>query len=26
MGLKAIIDGHVKEALGSNQSISESRM
>ena len=26
MGLKAIIDGHVKEALGSNQDISDVRM
>lgn len=26
MGLKAIIDGHVKEALGSNQNISDQRM
>lgn len=26
MGLKAIIDGHVKEALGMNQDISETRM
>lgn len=26
MGLKAIIDGHAKEALGLNQDISEQRM
>ena len=26
MGLKAIIDGHVKEALGKNQDIFEQRM
>lgn len=26
MGLTAIIDGHVKEALGMNQDISENRM